>query len=61
MLSWPGRSDVRALVVVGPYDHPFHAANAARPVVDEVRLSQLDAPDIVDAVTTTLGDARHLD
>ncbi|MBI5089640.1 MAG: hypothetical protein HZB15_12515 [Actinobacteria bacterium] len=58
--GWIERCNLRALVVIGPYDHPLHAANAARPIVDEVRLSQLDVPDIVDAVTATFGDAHHL-
>ena len=34
---------------------------AARSVVDELRLSQLAAPDIVDAVAATLGDTRYMD
>lgn len=59
--GWIERCSLRALVVTGPYDHPLHAANDARSVVDEVRLSQLAAPEIVDAVATALGDARHLD
>ncbi len=59
--GWIERCSLRALVVIGPYDHPLHATVAARSVVDEVRLSQLAAPDIVDAVAATLGDTRYMD
>ena len=56
--GWIERCSLRALVIVGPYDHPLHASNAARGVVDEVRLSQLSAPDIDDVVASMLGDDR---
>ena len=56
--GWIERCSLRALVVIGPYDHPLHAATAARCVVDEVRLSQLAAPDIDQAVASMLGDGR---
>lgn len=59
--GWIERCSVRALVVVGPYDHPLHAARDARPVVDEVRLGQLAAPDIVEAVAAAVSDTRFLD
>jgi hypothetical protein len=51
--GWIERCSVRALVIVGPYDHPIHATDAARCVVDEVRLSQLAGPDITDPPTST--------
>ena len=43
--GWLDHATDYALVVHGPYDHPNTAAVAARPIVDELRLSQL-APSI---------------
>ncbi len=56
--GWIKRVSHRAIVVVGPFDHPLHAEHDARSTVDELRLSQLDAPDIVDAVAAALGSDR---
>ena len=53
--GWIKRISPRALVVIGQFDHPMHAEHDAQTTIDEVRLSQLDAPDIVDAVAATLG------
>jgi hypothetical protein len=53
--GWIRRVGYRALVVVGPFEHPVCAEFDARSTVDELRLSQLDAPDIIDAVAATLG------
>ncbi|WP_040492726.1 hypothetical protein [Ilumatobacter nonamiensis] len=43
--GWLQRCTVHALVVIGGYDHPAHAADAARPTIDELRLAQLAAID----------------
>lgn len=56
--GWIERVSASALVVVGPYDHPVHAEASARSTVDELRLSQLAAPDLVEAVVATLGPDR---
>jgi len=56
--GWIKRVSHSAIVVVGPFDHPSHAEHAARSTVDELRLGQLDAPDIIDAVAATLGINR---
>lgn len=56
--GWIRRISHRALVVVGPFEHPLFADEDARATVDELRLSQLDAPDIVDAVASVLGPDR---
>lgn len=42
--GWIERMTAWALVVVGPYDHPMRALEAARPTVDEIRLAQLVGP-----------------
>ena len=42
--GWVDHATDRALVMRGPYPHPIHAVQAARAVVDEIRLDQLDAP-----------------
>lgn len=39
--GWLQRCTVHALVLVGPFDHPSHAAASAVPVIDALRLSQL--------------------
>ena len=59
--GWVQRFGARAVVLVGPYDHPIHAANDARQVVNEVRLSQLEAPDMINAVAAVFGDLREVD
>lgn len=56
--GWIRRVSYRALIVIGPFEHPLFAEHDARATVDELRLSQLDAPDIVDAVTAALGTDR---
>ena len=56
--GWIQRGGGRALIIVGPYDHPADAEADARAVVDEVRLSQLAAPDLVAAVAAQLGDGQ---
>jgi hypothetical protein len=56
--GWIRRITPRALVVAGPFDHPVWAGHDATATVDELRLSQLDAPDIVDAVSAVLGNDR---
>jgi hypothetical protein len=43
--GWVDHATDRALVVRGPYPHPADAAEAARLVIDELRLDQLDAPE----------------
>ncbi|MAT06826.1 MAG: hypothetical protein CL424_17470 [Acidimicrobiaceae bacterium] len=52
--GWVRRVSHCALVVVGPFEHPMYAEHDAQGTVDEVRLSQLDAPDIVDAAAAVL-------
>jgi hypothetical protein len=42
--GWLDHSTDRALIVHGPYEHPTPAHVAARPTIDEVRLTQLDPP-----------------
>ena len=42
--GWLDHATDYALIIHGPYDHPAAAADAARPVVDELRLSQLPPP-----------------
>jgi hypothetical protein len=42
--GWFDHATDYALIVHGPYDHPTHAVDAAQPVVDELRLRQLDPP-----------------
>jgi hypothetical protein len=42
--GWLDHATDYALIVHGPHDHPASAADAARPVVDELRLRQLDPP-----------------
>lgn len=42
--GWLDHASDRALIVHGPYPHPAEAHHAARPMVDEVRLTQLAAP-----------------
>jgi hypothetical protein len=44
--GWVDHATDRALVVRGPFPHPTDAAAAARLVVDELRLDQLDAPEL---------------
>jgi hypothetical protein len=53
--GWIQRVSYRALVVAGPFEHPVCAEHDARATVDEIRLNQLDAPDIVDATAAVLG------
>ena len=56
--GWIQRGGDQALIIVGPYRHPMLAEADARVVIDEVRLSQLAAPDLVTAVAAQLGDGR---
>lgn len=53
--GWISRLTQRALVVVGPFAHPSDAESDARAAVDVVRIGQLDAPDVADAVAALLG------
>lgn len=53
--GWIRRVSLRAIVVVGPFPHPVCAEQDAQSTVDELRLSQLDAPDLVEAITAALG------
>lgn len=53
--GWIERFTNLALVVVGPFDHPIHAEHAARSTVDELRLCQLDEPDVIDVVAAVFG------
>lgn len=43
--GWVDHATDRALVVHGPFPYPSDAVDAARAVVDELRLDQLDAPE----------------
>lgn len=52
--GWVQRITPYGLVVVGPYDHPMRAVEAARPILDELRLTQLAAPH--DPELTVAGD-----
>ncbi|MGE0308496.1 MAG: hypothetical protein AB7Q27_22375 [Acidimicrobiia bacterium] len=52
--GWVSRVSHRALVVIGPFEHPVCAGRDARPTVDELRLSQLDAPDVIDVLEAVL-------
>ena len=56
--GWIARVSHHALIVIGPFPHPSRAEDAARSTIDELRLNQLDAPDIVDAVAAALGPDR---
>ena len=56
--GWIQRGGDCALIVVGPYRHPALADVDARVVVDEVRLSQLAAPDLVSVLAAQLDDGR---
>ncbi|MDO8392460.1 MAG: hypothetical protein Q7V57_18455 [Actinomycetota bacterium] len=42
--GWLHHATDLALIVHGPYAHPTDAVVAARPVIDEIRLDQLDPP-----------------
>jgi hypothetical protein len=53
--GWINRVTRRAVVIVGPFDHPSKAEDAARATVDDLRLDQLDEPDIVDTAAAVLG------
>lgn len=59
--GWIERISSRALVIIGPYDHPARAEADARSTIDEIRLSQLAEPDIVEATSSTLGGIVGLD
>jgi hypothetical protein len=50
--GWLDHATDYALIVRGPYAHPRRAVDAARPIVDELRLDQLDPP--VDALIEAL-------
>lgn len=58
--GWLDRIGPRAAVLVGPYSHPSDAEFAARAAVDEIRLGELDPPDLVGAIAANLG-VDHLD
>ena len=53
--GWIRRVSHRAIVMVGPFEHPLLAHEDACAIVDELRLSQLDAPDVIDAIAALLG------
>jgi hypothetical protein len=55
--GWLEHATHYALIVRGPYRHPCHAAAAARPTVDELRLDQLDPPQ--DAILDAPGVDRR--
>ena len=42
--GWLHHATDLALIVYGPYDHPQPATEAAREVINEIRLDQLDPP-----------------
>jgi hypothetical protein len=42
--GWLDNITSRAVIIHGPYPHPADAADAARPLVDEIRLDQLAPP-----------------
>jgi hypothetical protein len=52
--GWLDRLGPRAAVLMGPYPHPSDAETAARRAVDEIRLGELDPPDLVDALAANL-------
>ena len=48
--GWIRRISPNALVIAGPFEHPVCAERDARATVDELRLSELDAPHVSDAL-----------
>ena len=51
--GWLHHATDLAVIVYGPYDHPQPATEAAREVINEIRLDQLDLPTeaIIEAMT----------
>lgn len=52
--GWIRRVSHCAVVVVGPFEHPLLAHEDASAIVDELRLSELDPPDLVEAIEAIL-------
>jgi len=53
--GWIPRISHCAIVVAGPFEHPLLAHHDACALVDELRLSQLDEPDVISAIAALLG------
>jgi hypothetical protein len=51
--GWLDHATDLALIIRGPYPHPRPAVDDARPVIDELRLDQLDPP--VEAIIDAIG------
>lgn len=58
--GWIERATAFAVIVSGPYEHPECAIIDARPVVDELRLSQLASPWTSDDLVGVLPDSWDL-
>ena len=58
--GWIERATAVAVIVSGPYEHPECAIIDARPVVDELRLSQLASPWTSDDLVGVLPDSWDL-
>jgi hypothetical protein len=55
--GWLDHATDYALIIHGPYRHPLLAADAARPVVDELRFDQLDPP--IEAIIEMIRLEQH--